>query len=141
MYTCHSLPLIEGLIKFFCDQVFVSADWYIAVEQKHFIALAVPGGIQTSVLLSPWCHSNNCRRPVSQHLTSILLYPTAVASYGCNTALVSGFSLLDDKWDASRLLDVPLKGSSILHVSLQVIEKISHQKYRQDISQIRLILT
>ena len=35
---------------------------------------------------------------MSQHLTSILLYPTAVASYACNTALVSRSSLLDDKW-------------------------------------------
>ena len=41
---------------------------------------------------------------MSQHLTIILLYPTAVASYACYTALVSR-SLLDDKDGASRLLD------------------------------------
>ena len=50
-------------------------------------------------------------------------------------------SLLDDKSGASRLLDVPLNGFSILHVKLWIFESFSHQKYRQNIRQIRLILT
>ena len=67
---------------------------------------------------------------MSQHITSILLYPTAVAYYACDTALVSISSLLDNKWGASRLLDVPLKGFLILHVSLQVDREFLSSKVK-----------